>query len=353
MSERKTAAVLVDPSPGASTREVVAPPSDLLALSKAEIDLQIATAKQFPRNLMQFQDSASNMVAYSPEVAETMYYKLPRKNKDGSTKLIEGPSVRFAEIIAQNWRNCRVGARVVGTEEKHVVSQGVFHDLETNVAISFEIKRRITDREGRRYNDDMISTTGAAAAGIAFRNAVLKGVPKMFWNGLYERALAAARPVQKDLVARRNSALEAFQKIGVSEAAILETLEVKSVSKIGAEELVTLRGIWNAIKEGSTTAAEAFSLGPKPLEPTTEISGKKGKAVKAPKKNPGSDRVVIGTNEQTAIYNLAIQNGWQVPEQVIAFLKAKYKIASIRDIAKDDYAAILARVRKPPTEDIL
>lgn len=113
-----------------------------------------------------------------------------------------------------------------------------------------------------------------------------------------------------------------------------------------------LRGIWNAIKEGSTTPAEAFGLGPKPLEPTTEVPGKE-KAVKPPKKNLAVDRSVIGTKEQTEIYNVAIQNRWQVPEQVIAFLKAKYKIASIRDITKADYPAILARVRKPPTEDIL
>ena len=78
------------------------PPADLLALSKAEIDLQIATAKTYPRSLKDFQAGALQMVCYSQEAAEKMYYKLPRKTKEGKIKIIEDPSVRFAEIVGQN-----------------------------------------------------------------------------------------------------------------------------------------------------------------------------------------------------------------------------------------------------------
>src|SRR6516225_519052 len=280
MSEKKKVE-LIEPA-GSATVELMAS-TDLLAISKAEIDRQIATAKQYPRNLATFQSSALSMVTYSRETAESMFYKLPRGGK-----IIEGPSVRFAEIIGQNWRNCRVAARVLGAEEKQVVSQGVFHDLETNVAISFEIKRRITRKDGSRYDDDMIGTTGAAAAGIAFRNAVLKGIPKMFWLPLYEKALENAKPAEKDIAERRKQALAAFTKLDVPEEAILQVLGVKTVSKIGADELVTLRGIYNAIREGTSTAAEAFSLGPAPIEPTTEAEEQDGSKDKPPreKKKP-------------------------------------------------------------------
>ena len=322
--------------------------SDTLALSKAEIDLQISTAKSYPRNLAQFQKSGMEMVTYSREAAEKMFYKLPRGGK-----IIEGPSVRLAEIIGQNWRNCRIGARVLGNDDKTVTSQGVFHDLETNVAISFEIKRRITRKDGTRYDDDMIGVTGAAAAGIAFRNAVLKGIPKIFWQPLYEKALETARGDDKDLAPRREAALEKFHSMGVPEAAVLKTLGVSAISKIGADELVLLRGIYNAIREGTTTAEEAFSFGPnRPVKPTEEVvetPAAKGKGKKAsPPPNPAvpkaqipKDDPFISTKEQTDLYNKASVSGWKIPDDVKAYLQKRFKVSSIREVRQSWIPEIL------------
>ena len=373
MSEKKVAAV-VDPGRDSQMIEV-APATDLLAISKAEIDVQIATAKQFPRDFKQFVDGCFRMATYTREAAETMHYRLPRKTKDGETKFIEGPSVRFAEIVGQNWRNCRIGARVLGADEKNVISQGVFHDLESNVAISFEIKRRITDKTGRRYSDDMIGTTGAAAAGIAFRNAVLKGVPKMFWLPMYEKALEVARGDEKDVVPRRKIALEEFAKMGVPEAAVLATLEVKSVAKIGADELLILRGIYNAIKEGTTTAAEAFNIGPKPLAPTEDLSAqlqesiedvaarkanvaKKNKPVeKSPQSQKSDvpkasvppeskiDDPYLTPKQQADIFNWAMQAGWKVPEELTAWIKKNLKVNSIREVRNSQYTALMRQAK--------
>jgi hypothetical protein len=305
------------------------------------------------------------MVTYSRETAESMFYKLPRGGK-----IIEGPSVRFAEIIGQNWRNCRVAARVLGAEEKQVVSQGVFHDLETNVAISFETKRRITRKDGTRYDDDMIGTTGAAAASIAFRNAVLKGVPKMFWLPLYEKALDAARPLPTEINDRRKAALESFAKVGVPEVAVLATLGVKTLAKIGPDELVTLRGIWNAIKEGTTTPAEAFGLGEKPIAPTLEaqlqesiedveerkkkVAGKNKKIAPKPSADvpkaavpPASkiDDSFITSKQQTELYNAALQAGWRVPEEITDFIKKRFKVNSIREVRASMFGELLAKAK--------
>lgn len=394
MSEKRSIAEVMDGGPDSSMLETS---TDLLALSRAEIDLQIATAKSYPRSLVQFQKSTMEMVTYSQEAAEKMYYKLPRKNKDGSTKIIEGPSVRLAEIIGQNWRNCRIGARVLGNDDKMVTSQGVFHDLETNVAISFEIRRRITRKDGTRYDDDMIGVTGAAAAGIAFRNAVLKGVPKMFWQPLYEKALETARPGDKEISARRKAAIAEFEKMGVPETALLKILGVTGISKIGADELVTLRGIFNAIREGTTTATEAFDLAPKPIQPSQEISshedfskklkesidmvnaGKKGGKPPREKKKPKQEKaqtvsgppkanipppVKVDTSalyaggvpqindpfltvkEQTELYHVAAQSGWKVPEEVTAYLRKNYKgIQSIRELRQSQFAFLLNQLR--------
>jgi hypothetical protein len=370
--------------------------SDTLALSKTEIDLQISTAKNYPRNLVQFQKSTMQMVTYSREVADTLFYKLPRGGK-----IIEGPSVRFAEIVGQNWRNCRIGARTLGTDAKTVTSQGAFHDLETNVAITFEIKRRITKKDGTRYDDDMIGVTGAAAAGIAFRNAVLKGVPKMFWQPMYEKAIETARGDDKDIAPRRKAALESFDKMGVPVAAILKTLNVSGISKIGGDELLTLRGIYNAIREGTTTADEAFGLGPEPIEPTEEVadeapkqksataehhSKKLEKELRSKKKKldernhpiakasdipraqipKGSEDIwpknqtidvqpikpetdpVISPAEQSKIYNAAVQHKWKVPDDVRAMLQQRFKVDSVRFVRRSQLDAVLKAVSVAP-----
>lgn len=60
-----------------------------------------------------------------------------------------------------------------------MTAQGVFHDLERNVAITYEVRRRIVDKNGRRYKPDMIGVTANAACSIALRNAILRGAESL------------------------------------------------------------------------------------------------------------------------------------------------------------------------------
>jgi hypothetical protein len=229
----------------------------LSAITQAEIDSQIATAKRYPRSIRRFMDEATEMVTLSEEIAGECMYALPRGGKT-----IEGPSARFAEIVASSWGNCRAGARIVSEEEKFIVAQGVFHDLERNVAITYEVKRRITDKYGNRYNDDMVGTTGNAACSISLRNAVLKGVPKAFWKSLYDEARKCAIGDVKTLPNKRATMLAAFAKMGVTEDMVLSSMEAKGIEDIGLDELATLRGLFQAIKDGDTTVEQAFQSAP-------------------------------------------------------------------------------------------
>lgn len=227
------------------------------ALTKAELDQQIATAKAYPRSISAFQRRCEEMVALNPEVADECIYAVPR---DGKT--IEGPSSRFAEIVASAWGNCRAAARILSDEGEFVVAQGIFHDLEANVAISVEVRRRITDRNGRRYSSDMVNSTGNAGISIALRNAVLKGVPKAYWNPACIKAKAVAEGSPETLEKRRGAMLEYLAKQGVPLAKVLALLGVEGVQDIKLAELATLRMTATAVKEGDTTWAEAFGLEP-------------------------------------------------------------------------------------------
>lgn len=236
--------------------EVLAPDTGSMSalLNRSEIEQQVATAHRFPRSLKRFRDEALEMATLHESIAQACIYSLPR---DG--KVIEGPSARFAEIIASAWGNCRAAARVVNEGPEFITAQGLFHDLERNVAITFEVQRRITTSKNVRYKPDMIAVTGNAAASIALRNAILKGVPKAFWDPMYQAARKTVMGDFKTLANRRHEAIAAFVPYGVKQDKILAVLGVAGLEDVGLEHLVTLRGILTAIQEGDTTPEQAFA----------------------------------------------------------------------------------------------
>lgn len=242
-------------------REVAPSATDqalIQAITKAEIDQAIIAAHAHPRSVKEFLDECMELATLNTDIADDCIYALPRK-EGGQTKMIEGPSARLAEIVMHAWGNCRSGARVVEEGREFITAQGIFQDLEKNVHITYEVRRRITNSSGRRYSADMIGVTGNAACSIALRNAVFKGVPKAFWNQIYEAARRVVAGDSKTLVNRRSDALAFLQKLGATQAMVLALLEVKGVEDITLEHLTTLRGLAGAIKEGEITVEEAFT----------------------------------------------------------------------------------------------
>lgn len=229
------------------------------ALTRAEIDSQIATARAFPRKMASFMREARELVAIDEETAESCIYSLPRgKDRDGNKKFITGPSARFAEIVMYCFGNCRGGGRVTAIEHDYIVAQGVFHDLEKNVQITKEVQRPILDSYGKRYKPDMIQVTGNAGISIALRNSVLAGIPQALWLPIYEAARMAAVGDVSTLSARRANALAWFGKVGIAPERIFARLGVDGVEDIGIEELETLVGLKTAIRRGDVTAEKAF-----------------------------------------------------------------------------------------------
>jgi hypothetical protein len=227
----------------------------LATITKAELDTAISTARAYPRNLHQAIDNIKSLVCYDEQSALEAVYALPRGGKP-----IKGPSVRLAEIVAQCWGNCRVEARVLEIDRgnKVIVSEGTFHDLQTNAATRATVNRRISDKAGRLFSDDMIVTTGNAACSIARRNAILAGVPRMAWRQAYEAAEHTIAGDIKTLAERREKAIKAFAAFGVKPEQILGLLDVKSIEEIGLEDIGSLLGAYNALKDGSETVESLF-----------------------------------------------------------------------------------------------
>lgn len=225
----------------------------LQAINRAEVDMQITTAKQYPRDIYGALNNIKTIATLDNSTAEDCFYALRRQGT-----LIEGVSVRLAEIIAGAWGNMRVQTRIIGNDGKTITAQGVCHDLETNLAVSVEVKRRITDKNGRTYSEDMQVTTGNAASAIAFRNAVLKVVPKAVTKRVIDEIKQVALGKSMDLETRRQNMIAYFGKLGVSQADILAYCGVKRIEEITSEMVFELSGLKNAIKEGTTTVQETF-----------------------------------------------------------------------------------------------
>lgn len=235
-------------------------------LVQGEIDQQISTAKNYPRSIKKFQDELKSMATLNEEVAGSCFYSIRRAGK-----IIKGPSVRFAEMVALSWGNLRAGSRTIAIEETQIVAQGRAFDLEKNTAYEVEVRRRITDKKGFRYSEDMINTTCNAACSIALRNAVLKVVPKSYTDPILEEVKKIAVGDARTLVDRRQGMMDRYAKMGVLEEHILAKMEKKNIVDIDIEDLEMLYGIFNAIRDGDSSIDEEFFKVPaqdqaKPIE---------------------------------------------------------------------------------------
>ena len=232
----------------------------------AEIESQIATAKQYPRNISKFKDKVMSMANLDQSTAEGCFYALPRGGKS-----ISGPSIRFAEIALSCYGNAVAKAEVTGEDDKYVYATGMCRDLENNVAISMTVKRKITDRNGRRFNDDMIVVTSNAACAIALRNAIFKIVPAAYTQEAFDKVKQTAVGDAQSFANRRADVLARLQKMGVDESRVLSALKRASVDELTINDVTVLIGLGTAVHDGDTTLDEAF---PEPIDEGQEPGAK-------------------------------------------------------------------------------
>lgn len=283
-------------------------PQVIYQQDKAQIDVQISTAKAYPRNIRRSTDNAIAIVSMDAETAKTCTYSVPRGGK-----AITGPSVHLAKILAQVWGNMRLEAKVVSIDAKQVTSEAICFDLETNLAIKAQVKRSIIGKQGR-FNDDMITVTGNAANSIALRNAILSVIPR----AVVEKVYGAAKQIitgdvsdNQKLITRRKVIIDELKDMySINEKEILSAIGKAAIDHITADDLVVIVGIRQAIKDGDTTVELAFKGGKSVNE--TKITLDEVKALYEMKKHTLSDafikdadRILKGKEEKSyqKLYN--------------------------------------------------
>ena len=253
----------------------------------AAIDVQISTAKKYPRNVTRAINNTRAIIVSSEAIARSCGYALPR---DGKT--IAGPSVHLAKILAQNWGNMRIEAKVTQITETQVVCQGIAWDLESNVAVKVEVRRRITTKAGKRFGEDMITVSGNAGNAIALRNAVFAVIPKGVVEEMYQESkhrIVGDLSDSTKLNAKRVKVIAEFKdSFDISESELMKILKVASVEKMSAETIGLAVGVWQSLMDGDTTkeqllvkdstaAAERVAFAPN--QPTANVDAETGEVI--------------------------------------------------------------------------
>lgn len=245
----------------------------------AEVQAQFVIAKKFPRNVM---ESYARILGHCERFgfAKEALYQYPR---GGQT--VTGPSIRLAELAAQNWGNLKFGIKEVEQGDDFSVVQSYCLDLETNVLQekTFKVPHyRYTRAKGKtRLTDprdiyELIANQGARR----LRACILGVIPKDVIDDAAEKCRATqvkgignlSKPeVIKKLVT-------GFATFGVSTAMIEEKLG-HALDSCDNEELAELMGIAKSLKDKMSKREDWFSFPKEASEKTKELNEQlKGKS---------------------------------------------------------------------------
>lgn len=226
-----------------------------------DIDIQITTAKAYPRDVKRFMEKAIALATFDAETAESCIYALPRgRDKSGAESFLKGKSIRLAEIVLATWCNLHAATRFVANDGKMITMESVVWDLETNSKVCVPVSRSILKRDGSTFSADMQIVTSNAAASISLRNAIFRLVPGALTNKVYQAALNFSIGDQTKLIQKVEALFVRFAKMGISSEKILSYFGKKSSAEITVEEVEEMIGFGTSIKEKTLKIDQAFEF---------------------------------------------------------------------------------------------
>lgn len=249
----------------------VLPPSAIMAMEKAQIDVQVATAHQYPRSMELFKKRALSMATIDEETAESCIYCRPVGSEGGKQKYAEGPSIRMAEIVAASYGNIRISATIVEQTERFVRCAGVAHDLESNYAGKSECVESTVKADGKPYSERQRALTAKVCLAKAYRDAAFKVVPRALCKPIVNAVQKVISGADKPLEERRKKAQAWISSIKIEEARVFAALGVAGWTEVTGDHLNILTGLKTAIADKDETIDSAFP----PLEKKQEAD--KGK----------------------------------------------------------------------------
>lgn len=189
--------------------------------------------------------------------ADDFFYSWTVKSKDGP-KLVEGISIDGALILLSNWGNCICKPELLEDEQPtHWLFSVTFIDLERGFQMERLFRQRKSESHQRSDGERLQDIAFQIGQSKAIRNLVLNSLPAWLQDAALAAAKKAAEKSFDDVPAEFAKFVVALAKHGVTKEMILAKLG-KAESDVVASDLVNLRGIGRAVRDGQTTIAREF-----------------------------------------------------------------------------------------------
>ena len=242
--------------------------SEVEARQLAEIRGKMVLARQFPRDpnasLQRILIECENL-----KLAEAATYSYPR----GDTE-VKGPSIRLAEVIASHWGNFTCGVTELEQRSGESTVKAYAWDLESNYSDEkvFTVPHaRSTKRGNYTLTDPRDIYEHVANQGARRKRAcIFSVIPTYLVEAAVEKCneTLEASMNKEGLEAVRAKMLSVFQALDENiTKEVLETKIGKPFDTFNSKDIVKLRNLYNAIKDGFVKPAAAFDFGKDPNEP--------------------------------------------------------------------------------------
>lgn len=221
----------------------------------AEVQAALVIAKQFPRDPIVAYDRIMNACQRSG-LAQSAVYSYAR----GGTS-VTGPSIRLAEMLAQNWGNIQYGIRELSSENGESTVEAFAWDVETNTRQTkvFQVPHiRYTRNGSKKLTDprdiyELVANNGARR----LRACILGVIPGDVIDDAVnqcERTIHANADTSPQAVQKL---VEAFEQFGVTKKDIEDYIQ-RRLEAITAANIVSLRKIFTSLRDGMSTAKDWF-----------------------------------------------------------------------------------------------
>jgi hypothetical protein len=239
-----------------------------------EVQGAIFMAKQFPRDQFEASNKINKMCSRM-SLAKVSQYTYPR----GGQK-ISGPSIRLAEAIAQAWGNIDYG--IIELSNSNGLSEMMAYawDLETNVRRSmvFSVKHERDTKTAKTVLTDnrdiyeLVANMGARRV----RACILGVIP----GDVVDEALAICNKILiegegKNFDDSLKNMLKTFENIHKVTRQQIEEYVGYPIKNFTAEDLVNLKGVHDAIKDGLAKREDYFNLKKDVIDPLADQGAEK------------------------------------------------------------------------------
>ena len=238
----------------------------------SEIKGKMYLARQFPRD-QEWALQGALQECERKELAESAQYEYPKGDS-----VVKGPSIRLVEVLARHWGNITSGVDEIESKDGETTIKSYAWDLETNVSDSktFSVKHERTAGKGKdkyikkltdeREIYEMVANKGARRK----RACILAVLPGWYVDAAVtacEETLKRSLTEGKSMEEVISSLVAAFEEFGITPAQIEEKMG-KEIGNLSKNDVVKLRHLYSAIKDGFVKPGDAFGL---PPEPDAEI----------------------------------------------------------------------------------